>query len=230
MKLHYKVRGYGPPLILTPGLGGTANDWEFFQEQLSGHHSVLIWDHRGHGQSEWSEKPADYDPRLLSTDLAFLSRKVGGSVSNPVVLMGHSLGGYSSLRFALERQELVRALILIATGPGFTNADHRSAWNEKVFAFDLGDSISPLARRLGVQRDSFVAENMGTLRVPTLFLVGEKDRVFMRAHDYFMNNVARSVSCVIRDAGHNLHKTHRTQVLNAVSNFLQNLPTSASPS
>ena len=220
MKLHYSITGNGTPLVLTSGLGGTVDDWEFLLEPLSRHFRVLSWDHRGHGRSDWSKNEEDYDPDRVSEDLDFTLRTAGASESTPGVLIGHSLGGYHSLRFALEYPQLVRALVLIATGPGFKNTEHRLAWNKRILSSDLGREFSPHARKLGVQKDAFVARNLARLDVPALIIVGERDRAFVNAHDFFMKHIKKAVSCVVDNAGHNLHKTHDKQVLNAVCSFL----------
>lgn len=220
MKLYFKIAGDGLPLVMTSGLGGISADWSFFLERLSENYKVLAWDHRGHGQSDRSDRASDYDPDYVLDDLGFVLETAGATESNPGVLVGHSLGGYCSLRFALTKPELVRALILIATGPGFRNAASRSAWNESVMAGDFGKDLTPEARRLGIQNDSFVAENVSMLRMPVLVIVGERDTAFINAHDYFMKNISQATSAVIPHAGHNLYKTHGEQVLKAILNFL----------
>ena len=68
---------------------------------------------------------------------------------------------------------------------------------------------------------TFVVQNTGQLDVPALIIVGSRDTGFVNAHDFFMRKIRKAVSCVIENAGHNLHKTHNVPVLKAVCNFLE---------
>ena len=46
------------------------------------------------------------------------------------VIGGLSLGGYISLEFQLAHPEMVRALVLCNTGPGYRKDDARAGWND----------------------------------------------------------------------------------------------------
>ena len=60
VKIHYEVHGNGPPLILTHGYSSTSAMWEGQIAALSKHHKLVLWDMRGHGQSDYPDDPAAY--------------------------------------------------------------------------------------------------------------------------------------------------------------------------
>ena len=53
----------------------------------------------------------------------------GCSRSRRAILVGHSVGGYLSLRFRLLHPQRVRGLVLVACAPGFRRDDRRQEWN-----------------------------------------------------------------------------------------------------
>lgn len=77
-------------------------------------HAVYTLDHRGHGRSEG---PRAYVDRLDNAvaDLHRLSALAGERhPSAPRILLGHSMGGCVSLRYALAHQEELSGLVLSA--------------------------------------------------------------------------------------------------------------------
>ena len=55
--IYYEVHGSGPPLILTHGYSSTSAMWQGQIEALSKHHKLVLWDMRGHGQSDYPDDP-----------------------------------------------------------------------------------------------------------------------------------------------------------------------------
>ena len=58
VNLYYEVYGKGPVLLLTHGFSATCDMWRGQVEALSRNHTLVIWDIRGHGQSD---NPEDRD-------------------------------------------------------------------------------------------------------------------------------------------------------------------------
>src|SRR5215203_5611881 len=80
--IHYEVHGSGPPLLLTHGYSSTSDMWQGQIEALSKHHKLVLWDMRGHGQSDYpdSDYPDDaaaYSEGLTVADMAALLDEVG---------------------------------------------------------------------------------------------------------------------------------------------------------
>src|SRR3954463_7236447 len=128
VNIHYEVYGSGPPLLLTHGYSSTSGMWQGQIEALSKHHKLVLWDMRGHGQSDYPDDPAAYSEALTVADIAALLDAVG---AGQAIVGGLSLGGYMSLAFYRSHPERVRALLVIDTGPGFKKEEAREAWNKR---------------------------------------------------------------------------------------------------
>lgn len=104
--------GQGPPVILTHGIGASRRDWEAMAGRLAQAGSrVFALDLPGHGDSfkppQRSAYTADGVYRAFSGWLESLS------LDQPPVLVGHSLGGYLSLRYVCDHPGRVSRLALI---------------------------------------------------------------------------------------------------------------------
>ena len=128
VRIYYEDHGQGPPILLSHGYSATSRMWAGQIEALSPFYRVVVWDMRGHGESDCPEDPAAYSVALTVGDMAALLRQCG---IERAVIGGLSLGGYMSLAFHLAHPATVRALMLFDTGPGFRNDEVRHAWNER---------------------------------------------------------------------------------------------------
>ena len=192
VRIHYQVRGNGPALLLTHGFSASSAMWADSAEQLARTHTVITWDIRGHGATDYPADPALYSVPLTVGDMAALLDQVG---VRRAVISGHSLGGFLSLEFHLAHPERVAALALIDTGPGYRSDAPRAVWNDRIekmaAAFErkglaaLGDNaevraathrdatgLTRAARGILAQRDGRVVESLPKIAVPTLVLVG----------------------------------------------------------
>jgi pimeloyl-ACP methyl ester carboxylesterase len=202
-------------------VGNTSGVWADIVRSLDGRASALCWDLRGHGQSGRSEDPKDYASHLAVADLTTMIAHAGGSPDNPAVLIGHSLGGYLSLRAAIQYPRLVKALVLIATGPGFRDETARDRWNQIALSMDLGCDAHPTARHLSVHSDAAVMSGLREIRVPALVIVGSEDRRFLAAKDYLASRMPNAAGLTIAGARHSVHKTHSGEVARAILSFLE---------
>jgi pimeloyl-ACP methyl ester carboxylesterase len=114
-KLYYEdTGGTGPAVIFSHGL---FMDHEMFAPQVSAlrrRYRCITWDERGHGLSA-SDRLAAFSYYDSAADLAAILKHLG---IGEAVLVGMSQGGFLSLRCALTRPEVVRALVLIDTQAG----------------------------------------------------------------------------------------------------------------
>src|SRR5208337_3531421 len=134
VEIYYEVHGRGPTLLLTHGYSSTSAMWKDQVEAFAKHHKLVLWDMRGHGQSDYPDDPAAYSEALTVADMAALLDEVG---ADRAIVGGLSLGGYMSLAFYRAQPQRVSALLIIDTGPGFKKDDARQAWNRR--ACDTGD-------------------------------------------------------------------------------------------
>jgi pimeloyl-ACP methyl ester carboxylesterase len=249
IKIHYEVHGSGPALLLTHGYSSTSAMWQGQIEALSKNHKLVLWDMRGHGQSDYPDDPAAYSEALTVGDMAALLDQVGAASA---IVGGLSLGGYMSLAFYRALPARVRALLIIDTGPGFKKDDARDAWNRR--AHDTGDrfereglavlkslsrerstvshrdasGLARAARGMLTQRDARVIESLPDIKVPSLVVVGADDTPFLAASDYMAAKIPGAGKVVIPSAGHAVNIDQPQAFIEAVLPFLDDLAHGAS--
>jgi pimeloyl-ACP methyl ester carboxylesterase len=243
--IHYETHGDGPTLLLTHGYSSTSQMWRAQIEPLAAHHKLVLWDMRGHGQSDYPDDPAAYSETATVGDMAAILDAVG---AERAIVGGLSLGGYMSLAFYRAYPERVRALLIIDTGPGFKKDDARDAWNARARAtaerFDregLEVLKSASAERSGVthrnarglahaargmlaQRDARVIELLPQIKVPSLVIVGADDTPFLAASDYMAAKIPGARKVVVPSAGHAVNIDQPAAFIEAVLPFLRGLP------
>jgi len=120
MKLFFRRYGEGPPLIILHGLYGSSDNWVTIAKKISGKFTVYLPDQRNHGGSPHSDIH-DYDS--MSNDLLEFARDHGLS---RFFLTGHSMGGKTAVRFAMQWPEMIEGLVIADISP-FTDENRRSA-------------------------------------------------------------------------------------------------------
>src|ERR1700744_4828726 len=247
VKIYYEIHGSGPPLIPTHGYSSTWAMWKEQIEPLSRKHKLILWDMRGHGQSDYPDDPAAYSEALTVGDIAALLDKAG---AGKAIVGGLSLGGFMSLAFYRAHPERVGALLIIDTGPGFKKDDAREVWNKR--ALDTADrydreglavlksatserstanqrdatGLARAARGMLTQRDARVIEVLPEIKVPSLVVVGADDTPFLAASDYMAAKIPGAQKVVIPAAGHAVNIDQPQAFIEAVLPFLDNLPKS----
>jgi pimeloyl-ACP methyl ester carboxylesterase len=245
VKLHYEVHGDGPPLLLTHGYSSTSAMWRGQIEALSKHHTLILWDMRGHGQSGYPDDPLAYSEALTIADMAALLDEVR---AGPAIVGGLSLGGYMSLAFYRAHPDRVRALLIIDTGPGFKKDEARDAWNRRAHEtaerFEReglavlqsqsrersgaghrdASGLARAARGMLTQRDARAIEALPDIKVPALVVVGADDAPFLAASDYMAAKIPGAKKVVIPAAGHAVNIDQPEAFIGAVLPFLDGLP------
>lgn len=245
VNIYYEVHGEGPPLLLTHGYSSTSAMWHGQVDALAREYKLILWDMRGHGQSDYPDDPRAYSEALTVGDIAAILDAVG---AERAIIGGLSLGGYMSLAFYRAHPERTRALLIIDTGPGFKKDDAREAWNARALAtadrldrdgLEVLKSATPeraaashrnakglalAARGMLTQRDARVIELLPDIKVPSLIVVGADDTPFLAASDYMAAKIPGAQKVVIPAAGHAVNIDQPKAFVDAVSAFLKNLP------
>lgn len=204
-----------PPLLLTHGYGQSARMWDRNVEALAADRLVISWDLRGHGTSEAPADPSSYTHVACLEDMRALLDEAG---AERAVLCGQSLGGFLSLRFALEHPQRVAGLVLVDAGPGFRDEDARSRWNR-----DARERPDGPVSELLVQYDSVVLDSLDQISAPTLVVVGSEDALFLPAAEVMERRIPRARKIVLDGAGHLANAEAPNEFNAAVNDFLEEL-------
>ncbi len=211
--------GAGDPIVLTHGFGDSASTWTELLPILSAQYETWSWDLLGHGRSARPTAESEYSLQVALTDLESMIR----ATRRDVVLIGHSLGGYLSQYRCASSLEGIRALVLIATGPGFRSRAKRERWNDYVHKGAGRFGAPKAALRMAEMHDDHVMANLEKLTVPTLLICGERDVQYHGALEVFKKRVPSVESMIVPGAKHHVHRSHAPEVGARILAFLERL-------
>jgi pimeloyl-ACP methyl ester carboxylesterase len=111
VRLHYEVEGSGPPLVLHLGAGADADLWRAagYVEPLSSAYTCVLFDHRGHGESDHPSSAAANHIDRYADDVAALVKHLGHST---VSFFGWSSAVAVGLKAADLHPDMFNALVL----------------------------------------------------------------------------------------------------------------------
>ena len=208
----YEVAGEGEPVVLVHGLSGSTRWWSRNVPAIAERHRIYLVDLPGFGTMRSLRRRF-----VLAETATWLSEWMEAAGLERAHLVGHSMGGYVSVRLAASRPELVRRLVLIA--PAGVPAE-RSMIGHLVplllaVRYATPAFIPVLVRdalRMGpstllrTARDLLAEDIRGDLRnveAPTLLVWGENDPLIPPAvGDLLREEIPNSRLLLLRRAGH----------------------------
>lgn len=223
VNIYYEAHGEGQTaIIFSHGYSATSGMWNAQVDAFKDEYRIIVWDMRGHGQSDSPDDPALYSEDHTVADMVTILDECG---VGKVIMGGLSLGGYMSLAFYLTHGARVSALMLFDTGPGYKNDAARETWNEmaaeRALEFEkeglaaLGtgqevqianhssaQGLAHAARGMLSQFDDRVIQSLPDVSVPTLVLVGAEDEAFIAPTDYMAFKIPGANKVTIQNAGH----------------------------
>ena len=108
--LYYELHGPedAPPLILSPGLGGSASYWTPNLAALAADYRVLLYDHRGTGRSRRDLPPTTSVEDMAADVIALMDALDIGEAS----FIGHALGGMIGIELAIMTTRIDRLVVV----------------------------------------------------------------------------------------------------------------------
>ena len=190
------------PLVFLHGVGGGHHAWEDQVPYFGGlGYPSHAWDQPGYGKSAIVEP---YDLEQVSAALARLIESLGGE---PVVLIGHSMGGLIAQETYVRYPQLVKALVLCFTSPAFAGGSSdftKQFLAARIGPLDEGKTMAEIAAKLiptmgsnsklaeqimaGVPPDTYRKavqllttfdrrKELADIKVPTLLVAGSEDKI-----------------------------------------------------
>lgn len=117
VRIHARVAGEGPPVLLLHGYPQTSAMWHLVAPALAETHTVVAADLRGYGASD--RPPSDathaaYAKRAMAADQAGLMRELGHA---SYAVVGHDRGARVAHRLALDHAGAVERVALLDIAP-----------------------------------------------------------------------------------------------------------------
>ena len=211
--VRYEVAGRGDPVILVHGLSGSTRWWARNVPALAGHYRVYLVNLPGFGAFR---RPGQRF--VLAGATSWLLAWMDAVGLERAHLVGHSMGGYLSLKLAARRPQAVSRLVLVDPAgmpPGRTMLGH--LWPLLLAARYGRPTFLPILVRdalyagpftlLRTTRDLLAEDVRGDLRrvgMPTLLVWGERDPLIPPSiGDVMRAEIPDSRLLVIEGAGHN---------------------------
>jgi pimeloyl-ACP methyl ester carboxylesterase len=227
-RIHYYEGGSGAPVVLVHGLGSRAEDWANLMPQLkqAGFH-VYAMDLLGYGRSA---RPADAT-YSISEEARYVEDFLAQRGLQKVNLVGWSMGGWVSMRVALDKPERIGRLVLcnsagIRFEPTFTIFDFEPTTVPAVrhlysllmpqptkvpdfLARDMVRKFKELnwvvdrSARSMFRGDDLLDGKLGALQMPTLIIWGRQDHLIPLATGVAMHGeIPQSVLQIYDGCGH----------------------------
>lgn len=127
-ELFYRKSGSGPAVVLLHGFPDSGIIWEPIAATLAMSHTVIVPDLPGTGNS------ALEGPAMLPQMAAGICNILTKEKITEVVLVGHSMGGYTALAFAALYPQMVRGLSMVHSTPA---ADDDEKKKTRLKAIDI---------------------------------------------------------------------------------------------
>jgi pimeloyl-ACP methyl ester carboxylesterase len=210
--ISYEAAGEGEPVVFVHGLSGSTRWWYRNVRTIAERHRIYLVDLPGFGTMRSLRGRF-----VLAETATWLSEWMEAAGLERAHLVGHSMGGYASVRLAASRPELVRRLVLVA--PAGVPAE-RSMLGHLVPLLLTVRHAPPAflavlvqeALRMGpmtlwrVARDLLAEDVRGDLRnieAPTLLVWGENDPLIPPAvGDLLREEISNSRLLLLQRAGH----------------------------
>ncbi|MGO4594544.1 alpha/beta fold hydrolase [Leifsonia sp. 2TAF2] len=227
-RIAFEERGVGVPVLLIAGQATGMHGWGPFADALARDFRVIVYDHRGIGDSGLGD-PAAYSTRVFAADAVAVLDAAGVAAAHVV---GHSMGGRVAQWLAAEHPERVRRLVLIATTAGDRSAERRdpsavadllSGDRDRMVPLFFDDGwarahpaeverfFSRVATRpalrghFAASRDHDGTELLGRIRARTLVVHGRRDALTPVGHARLLAEGTPDAELLELDARHGLH-------------------------
>ena len=157
LKLAYRVEGQGHPVLLIHGFGSThAVNWVdtgWVKALVREGYRVIMYDGRGHGQSD---KPYDedaYSLSLMAEDAVALLDHLGEPGAD---VIGYSMGAMVALVMAMNHAERVDRVVAAGVGKNLLIREREA---DTVADALLADSLKSVDTRMGRMFRAFADQN-----------------------------------------------------------------------
>ena len=196
-------------LVFLPGASGSTSFWNPLIRHLNTPYTHKIIAYPG-----FADTPSD--PEIQCFD--DLQHYVLNQIEAPSILIAQSMGGIFAIAAALQKPDLVKGLVLIATSGGidlkpFHVLDWRQAYQQQYINYP--DWF--------VQTAINYEKLLSQIQLNILLLWGDSDLISpVAVGEYLQRHLKHAHLKVIQGGDHSLAKTHADQVAHYIDEYLLN--------
>jgi pimeloyl-ACP methyl ester carboxylesterase len=243
--LYFTVKGKGIPIVFIHPPVLTSVTFEYQMEELSQYFQVITFDIRGHGRSQYSEKPITY-PLIVDDILRLLDHleikkayvcgySTGASIALEFLLTSadRALGAIAISGMSEVSDELLKkrisfgmklakagAVPILAWSISWSNSNTQKLFKKMSTAAQKGDArnIEQYYRYSLHYNSSYQLENVN---LPVLLVYGEKDKQF---HDYaklLHERLPYNELKFIANVNHRIPSKGANELNNIISQFIK---------
>lgn len=251
-RLYYETAGDGEEaLLLISGQAGNHHDWDVIRGDFASKYFVIVFDHRGIGQSDKPETPP-YTTRGFASDAIAILDDLDIELAHAY---GISMGGRICQWLGIDYPERIASLVLAATTPGnahgiprlpevsaiLASGDVNKGMNEIVspewaakhpefMAYFIDKARNPppqYALQLHYQasegHDAW--DLLPTIKAPTLVIHGANDRINMSANAPLLaQRIPGAELYMVKDGRHAFNEEFQAESTRVVMDFLARHP------
>ncbi|HEU5115592.1 MAG TPA: alpha/beta fold hydrolase [Isosphaeraceae bacterium] len=144
MLLNYSDDGPGPVVVLLHGFPMDHRIWNPQRASVGATYRLIAPDLRGHGASAAPE--GVYSMEEMAGDVHELLDALG--IHEPIVLGGHSMGGYVAQAFAARYPDRLRGLVLINTRAGADSEEAARKREETASQVEASEDVEPVVESM----------------------------------------------------------------------------------
>ncbi|MFV5364215.1 alpha/beta fold hydrolase [Acinetobacter oleivorans] len=195
-------------LIFLPGASGSTTFWHPLIEKLPQQYRTKIIGYPGFGDTPESPQVKSFED---------LKNYVVDQINEESVIIAQSMGGIFAVAAALQKPQLVKGLVLIATSGGinlerFNVQDWREAYRQAFLKYP----------------DWFITTNanyeefLSDINIETLLIWGDNDPVSpVQVGQYLNQKFENSTLYVVKGGDHQLAEKHADEVSVQIENYLK---------
>ncbi|WXG47352.1 MAG: alpha/beta hydrolase [Candidatus Atabeyarchaeum deiterrae] len=234
------------PIVLVHGAAYNHTLWRKQMPVLSSLSKTMAVDLPGHGESATFAAGQLVSVKSYTDHIHTILSMLSASTT---ILVGHSMGGAISMRFALDYPDKVKALVLIGTGAKLgvnpaiiegLSKNFKQAIRTGVAAWSYAQKTDRSIIQEGINEmvkckqevaiadfkacnDFDIREHVSQIGLPTLIIVGDEDKLTpVKWSEYLRKNIRNSQLKVISGAGHMIMHEKPDEVDECIGTFVKN--------
>lgn len=242
LKIHYKIVGQGPTILILHGWGSKSDRWVRVAELLSQNNfSVVVPDLPGFGKS--AAPPVPWGTEDYCNFIEQFIQKIG---LQSFYLLGHSFGGGLAAVYAAAAPRRVKKLLLFASAIVRRKTIKKKVFEiiSKVFKIFSFIPLYPLFRKAvykyiirrsdypytsGSMKETYwkvirhdLSSDLSSIQAPTLIIWGDKDDVIPVADAYLIQEKIKNSQVMIISGGdHDIEQHMPASLAENIREFIQ---------